>query len=173
MQCHFHSYNSEGPEGVKWELGSAIFRGWEMGFCELGLGFVKQKQQINGNGLSIWATQAGIGGSELGLEKNNLLGNGIRNPPSGSSVCVRDRDHSHRIARSKYYGVMAKWINFNCHWAKWQRLGAKIRSLTYFLRSSNLNLNSSFGDRELLAPVCLVSSRRRTGKMTKKILSTL
>lgn len=22
----------EGPEGVKWELGFAIFRGWEMGF---------------------------------------------------------------------------------------------------------------------------------------------
>ena len=33
-----------GPEGVKWELGFAFFRGWEMGFCALGLGFMKQKQ---------------------------------------------------------------------------------------------------------------------------------
>ena len=36
--------NSEGHEGVKWELGFAFFRGWEMGFCALGLGFMKQKQ---------------------------------------------------------------------------------------------------------------------------------
>ena len=28
----------EGREGVKWELGFAFFRGWEMGFCALGLG---------------------------------------------------------------------------------------------------------------------------------------
>ena len=34
----------EGREGVKWELGFAFFRGWEMGFCALGLGFMKQKQ---------------------------------------------------------------------------------------------------------------------------------
>ena len=34
----------EGREGVKWELGFAFFRGWEMGFCVLGLGFMKQKQ---------------------------------------------------------------------------------------------------------------------------------
>ena len=33
----------EGREGVKWELGFAIFRGWEMGFCALGLGFMKIK----------------------------------------------------------------------------------------------------------------------------------
>ena len=33
-----------GPEGVKRELGFAFFRGWEMGFCTLGLGFMKQKQ---------------------------------------------------------------------------------------------------------------------------------
>ena len=31
----------EGREGVKWELGFAFFRGWEMGFCALGLGFMK------------------------------------------------------------------------------------------------------------------------------------
>ena len=35
---------TEGREGVKWELGFAFFRGWEMGFCALGLGFMKQKQ---------------------------------------------------------------------------------------------------------------------------------
>ena len=33
----------EGREGVKWELGFAFFRGWEMGFCALGLGFMKEK----------------------------------------------------------------------------------------------------------------------------------
>ena len=36
---------NEGREGVKWELGFAFFRGWEMGFCALGLGFVKKKKQ--------------------------------------------------------------------------------------------------------------------------------
>ena len=33
----------EGRERVKWELGFAFFRGWEMGFCALGLGFMKKK----------------------------------------------------------------------------------------------------------------------------------
>ena len=28
----------EGREGVKWELGFALFRGWEVGFCALPLG---------------------------------------------------------------------------------------------------------------------------------------
>ena len=32
----------EGREGVKWDLGFAFFRGWEMGFCVLGLGFMKK-----------------------------------------------------------------------------------------------------------------------------------
>ena len=36
--------NLEGREGVKWELGFAFFRGWEMGFCALGLGFMKKKR---------------------------------------------------------------------------------------------------------------------------------
>ena len=35
----------EGCEGVKWELGFAFFRGWEMGFCALGLGFMKKKKK--------------------------------------------------------------------------------------------------------------------------------
>ena len=34
---------TEGREGVKWELGFAFFGGWEMGFCALGLGFMKNK----------------------------------------------------------------------------------------------------------------------------------
>ena len=38
------SNSKEGREGVKWELGFAFFRGWEMGFCALGLGFMKKKQ---------------------------------------------------------------------------------------------------------------------------------
>ena len=33
----------EGREGVKWELGFAFFRGWELGFCALGLGFMKKR----------------------------------------------------------------------------------------------------------------------------------
>ena len=33
----------EGREGVKWELGFTFFRGWEMGFCALGLWFMKKK----------------------------------------------------------------------------------------------------------------------------------
>ena len=36
--------SQEGREGVKWERGFAFFRGWEMGFCALGLGCMKQKQ---------------------------------------------------------------------------------------------------------------------------------
>ena len=32
----------KGREGVKWELGFAFFRGWEMGFCALGLGCMKK-----------------------------------------------------------------------------------------------------------------------------------
>ena len=34
---------TEGGEGVKWELGFAFFGGWEMRFCTLGLGFMKEK----------------------------------------------------------------------------------------------------------------------------------
>ena len=37
------SYLNEDREGVKWELGFAFFRGWEMGFCALGLRFMKKK----------------------------------------------------------------------------------------------------------------------------------
>ena len=70
----------EGREGVKWELGFAFFRGWEMGFCALGLGFMEKNNRKMG------ATQAEIVGFELGFEKNNFLGNGIRTPPSRPSL---------------------------------------------------------------------------------------
>ena len=42
-----------------------------------------------------------------------------------------------------------------------------MRSLTHFLRSSNLNLNSSLRDHEFLASVSLVSCQRRTRKLKK------
>ena len=35
--------DQEGREGVKWELGFAFFRGWEMGFRALGMRFMKKK----------------------------------------------------------------------------------------------------------------------------------
>ena len=73
----------EGREGVKWELGFAFFRGWEMGFCALGLGFMKKNRKM-GMGFQ-FEQQAGIVGFELGFEKNNFLGNGIRTPPSRPS----------------------------------------------------------------------------------------
>ena len=38
---------NEGREGVKWELGFAFFRGWEMGFCALGLGLEKWEWDFN------------------------------------------------------------------------------------------------------------------------------
>ena len=40
----YGEFKHEGREGVKWELGFAFFRGWEMEFCALGLGFTKKKQ---------------------------------------------------------------------------------------------------------------------------------
>jgi len=42
----FSFIKQEGPEGVKWELGFAFVSSCEMGFCALGLGFMKQKQII-------------------------------------------------------------------------------------------------------------------------------
>ena len=42
MNCNYPAID-EGHEGVKWELGFAFFRGMEMGFFALGLGFMKKK----------------------------------------------------------------------------------------------------------------------------------
>ena len=73
---------NEACEGVKWELGFAIFRGWEMGFCALGLGFMKKT-------IEKWEWDFNLSNTgwdcELGFEKNNFLGNGIRTPPSRPS----------------------------------------------------------------------------------------
>ena len=44
-----------------------------------------------------------------------------------------------------------------------------MRLLSYFRRSSSLNLNSSFGDCELLASIFLVSPQRQMGKLEKKL----
>ena len=47
-----------------------------------------------------------------------------------------------------------------------------MRSLTHFLRSSNLlSLNSSVSDRDSLPSICLVSPQRRTRKLKKKNFS--
>ncbi len=45
--------NTEGPEGVKWELGFAHFLAGKMGFHALGLGFINKKTIENGNGIKI------------------------------------------------------------------------------------------------------------------------
>ena len=51
---------AKGREGVKWELGFAFFRDWEMGFCALGLGFTKQKQQKMGMGFKFEQHRLGL-----------------------------------------------------------------------------------------------------------------
>ena len=78
------SRSIEGREEVKWELGFSFF--WRLGnriLCT-GTGIHETKTIENGNGnLNLSNTDwAGIVGFELGLEKNKLLGNGIRTPPS-------------------------------------------------------------------------------------------
>ena len=44
LLLHVITSFQEGREGVKWQLGFAFFRGWEMEFCALGPGFKKKKQ---------------------------------------------------------------------------------------------------------------------------------
>ena len=55
-----------------------------MGFCALGLGFMKKNRKM-GMGFQFEQHRLGLWGFELGFEKNNFLGNGIRTPPSRSS----------------------------------------------------------------------------------------
>ena len=50
----------EGREGVKWELGFAFFRGWEMGFCALGLGFMKKNNRKMGMGFQFEQHRLGM-----------------------------------------------------------------------------------------------------------------
>ena len=44
--------SKEGREGVKWQPGFAFFRGWEMGFSALGLGFMKKNNRKMGMGFN-------------------------------------------------------------------------------------------------------------------------
>ena len=82
------------------------------------------------------------------------------------------RVHSHGIARSKYYGA-TKRMNFNCPVAETnesikpndKNLELNAIAYTFSKIDSNLNFNDSFGDRELLASVSLVSPQRRTRKL--------
>ena len=93
-------------------------------------------------------------------------------------ICVRI--HSHGIARSKYYGAITKRLNFNCPVAETsESIGPNDNNLelnaiayTFSKIDSNLNFNynSSFGDRELLASVSLVSPQRQTRKLEKTLV---
>ena len=76
--------------------------------------------------------------------------------------------------RTESHGVITKRMNFNCPVvetsesieANYYDLELSIVIPCTFLRSSNLN--SLFGDRKLLASVCLLSLRWRKRKLKKK-----
>ena len=51
----------EGREGVKWELGFAFFRGWKMGLCALGLGFMNEKKNNRKMGMGFQFEQHRLG----------------------------------------------------------------------------------------------------------------
>ena len=57
----------EGREGVKWELGIAFFRGWEMGFCALGLGFMKEKT------IEKWEWDFNLSNTDWDLKKKKTI----------------------------------------------------------------------------------------------------
>ena len=59
----------EGREGVKWELGFAFFRGWEMGFCALGLGLMKKNNRKMGMGFQFEQHRLGLGDLSWDLKK--------------------------------------------------------------------------------------------------------
>ena len=94
-------------------------------------------------------------------------------------ICVRV--HSHGITRSKYYGAITKRMNFNCPVAETSEsiepndnnLELNAIAYTFSKIDSNLNFNNSFGDRELLASVSLVSPPKRTRKLKERTLSLL
>ena len=56
-----------------------------MGLCSLGLGFLKKNNRKMGMGFQFEQHRLGLWDFELGFEKNNFLGNGIRTPPSRPS----------------------------------------------------------------------------------------
>ena len=72
-------------------------------------------------------------------------------------------------------------MNFNCPVAETSEsiepndnnLELNAIAYTFSKIDSNLNLNSSFGECELLASVSLVSPQRRTRKLKKRTLSLL
>ena len=71
--------NVEGREGVKWELGFAFFRGWEMGFCALhGTGIHEKKKNKNnrkmGMGLQFEQHRLGLWDLSWDLKKKQLPG---------------------------------------------------------------------------------------------------
>ena len=81
MYCTCTDVDDEGREGVKWELGFAFFRGWEMGFCALGLGFMKKNNRKMAMGFQFQQHRLGLWDLSWDLKKkNNFLGNGIRTP---------------------------------------------------------------------------------------------
>ena len=90
-------------------------------------------------------------------------------------ICVRV--HLHGIARNKYYAAITKRMNFNCSVTETSASiepndnNLELNAIAYtFSVDSNLNFNSSFGDRELLASISLVSPPRRTRKLNKDFL---
>jgi hypothetical protein len=57
----FTSFSTiEGPEGVKWELGLALFLTGKMGLDALGLGFTNKRTIENGNGIENLTKTDGI-----------------------------------------------------------------------------------------------------------------
>ena len=65
--------SKEGREGVKWELGFAFFRGWEMGFCALGLGFIKKIRKM-GMGFQFEQHRLGLWDLSWDLKKKKFPG---------------------------------------------------------------------------------------------------
>ena len=90
-------------------------------------------------------------------------------------ICVRVHSHGIAQVRSKYYGAITKRMSFNCLVSETSESiepndnNLELHAITYTFSKivSNLNFNSSFGDRELLASVSLVSPQRRTRKLKK------
>ena len=74
----------EGREGVKWELGFAFFRGWEMGFCALGLGFIEKNNRKMGMGFQFEQHRLGLWYLSWDLKKTISWEIGL-GPPSRPS----------------------------------------------------------------------------------------
>ena len=81
----------EGREGVKWELGFAFFRGWEMGFCALGLGFKKKNNRKMRMGFQFEQHRLGLWDLSWDLKKTISwemgLGPPLHDPLWSSGFC--------------------------------------------------------------------------------------